>query len=86
MKTKRTQSKTPKPITGLGDLNDMDHKEIKSKLKKILVMELNDLPEMLRALDPAKRCELLKSIIPYVLPKAEKGDDDGDLMADIWKI
>jgi hypothetical protein len=59
IKTGGRQSGTPNKITS----------ELREKLKSIIDMELDKLPDYINGLDNIQKLDLLVKLIPYVLPK-----------------
>lgn len=52
-------------------------KETRDALKKIIDNELDQLPELLRAMKPHQRIEIFTRLLQYVIPKPEtKGNED----------
>lgn len=45
--------------------------DLRNRLKDILQKELDELPELLKELDPAQRVNILCKLMPFVLPKTE---------------
>jgi hypothetical protein len=46
-------------------------KEMRAILKNIISSELEQIPEILKKLEPEKRADLVIKLLPYVLPKVE---------------
>lgn len=59
MKTKA--AKPEKPLTS----------DLRETLKTLMQSELEQLPELLKGLDPMQRLNVLCKLMPYVMPKTE---------------
>lgn len=51
-------------------------KETRDALKKIIDNELDQLPELLRAMKPHQRIEIFTRLLQYVIPKPETKEND----------